>query len=98
MATSTRVLAGLRDWPDREAFVLPKGTISKGPTVRVSAVGMGIGNNSQLLCSALAALSEVKIEPSMWSVTSNSIGFEVSLDQSRKAQRALHAQLIEVDR
>jgi aspartate kinase len=95
MANSSRVLVGLRDWLDRDAFVLPNGTTSLGTTVRVSAVGMGIGNDSKLFCLALKALYDVEIRPTMWSVTSNSIGFEVAPHQSLKAQQALHARLIE---
>ena len=95
MASASRVLVGLRDWPDRDAFEFPIGATSLGTTVRVSAVGMGIGNESDLFCAALKALSEVGITPTMWSVTSNSIGFEVASSQSRRAQEALHAKLIE---
>jgi aspartate kinase len=95
MATSSRVLVSLRDWPDREGFELPTGTESLGEIVRVSAVGMGIGNESGLFCTALDALEEADVSTTMWAVTSNSIGFEVRPSQSRQAQQALHAKLIE---
>jgi len=95
IASSSRVLVGLKDWPDRDAFELPSGITSLGSTIRVSAVGLGIGNSSELFCSALDSLEVVNIKPSTWYVTNNSIGFEVAPDQSRDAQQALHARLIE---
>ena len=88
------ILVDLRNWHDRESFVLPPGAGSKGVIGQVSAVGIGIGTDFKLMREGSTALEAAAIKVHSRRSTPDALHWWVALENTEPAQRVLHALFI----
>jgi aspartate kinase len=88
------VLVDLRNWHDRDDFVLPPRSQSRGRICQVCAVGMGIGSDLALLREGREALDAEKIEVQAQRSLPDALSWWISPDDAQRSQRCLHQALI----
>ncbi|MCB9794446.1 MAG: aspartate kinase [Alphaproteobacteria bacterium] len=89
------VIVDLRNWHDREAFVVPEGSMSLGRTAVVAAVGSGVELEPRDWLAAESALQAAGVEILASEGRGGAMSWRVPPEQLDAAQRALHAALIE---
>jgi aspartate kinase len=91
----TEVVVDLRNWHDREAFLLPAGAKTRGRICQISAVGMGIGADLKRLRKGSDALHRAGIPIQTQHSRTDCLSWRVSSRDAKAAQRCLHHALIE---
>ena len=89
------IVVDLRNWHDREDFVLPPGAEALGVVSEVTAVGIGIGSDLSLFQRASRALQARKINWDSRRSTIDALHWWVSPEDNTDTQRVLHSILLE---
>jgi aspartokinase len=92
--TDQEILIDRRNWHDREAFSFPKGARSKGLVCEVSAVGLGVGTDCEILQNASQTLKDAGIAWTHRRSSPDSLHWRVAEEDSIRAQRVLHRFLV----
>ena len=92
------VLVDLRNWHDRDAFDLPQGSRALGRVCQVSAVGIGVGTDLELLRIGGDALRKAGIAIQAQRSLPDALSWWISADDAQASQRCLHQALIQTSK
>ena len=92
--TDQEILVDRRNWHDRDAFLFPEGAISKGLVCEVSAVGLGVGTDCEILQNASQTLTDAGIQWTHRRSSPDSLHWRIQEEDAVRAQRILHRFLV----
>lgn len=88
------ILVDLRNWHDRDAYVLAEGVHSVS-VVEVSAVATGAAVDAEALLKCLEYLRDQGVEVLDWVAASDASRFSVSADSADEAEKLVHLLLMD---
>ena len=89
-----QLLVDRRNWHDRDSFSFPDGSQSLGTVCLVSATGLGIGKDLELIERGSAVLAEANIPCSQRSSTADALHWHIPPEHAQEAQKILHQAFI----